>query len=206
MIKKISIIGAGGHARSVINLLELNGVKIAGIYDATHKNKNRETVNGYPLIGKPEDAFLDLNKELILAIGDNKIRAQFYKKFFRKLYRANLIHPAALIEKRVKIGISNQVFANVYINSGVSIGDNNILNTGCIIEHESKIGSHNHISVGTIICGRVNIADRCFIAAGCVVIDRISICNDVIVGANSVVIKDIIRPGSYVGNPARKIK
>ena len=34
----------------------------------------------------------------------------------------------------------------------------------------------------------------------------ISICDDVVIGAGSVVTKDIIQPGTYAGNPARKLK
>ena len=62
------------------------------------------------------------------------------------------------------------------------------------------------MAVGAILCGRTVIGNRCMIGAGAVVIDQIKICDDVTVGANAVVVKDITVPGTYVGNPARKIK
>jgi len=34
----------------------------------------------------------------------------------------------------------------------------------------------------------------------------VTIADDVVIGAGSVVTKDIIEPGSYVGNPARRLK
>ena len=52
----------------------------------------------------------------------------------------------------------------------------------------------------------MKIGNRCFIGAGATVIDKISICDDVIIGANAAVINNIDSPGTYVGNPVRKIK
>ena len=56
------------------------------------------------------------------------------------------------------------------------------------------------------IDGRVSLGDRCFVSAGAVIIDKVTICDDVIIGAGTIVIKDITEKGTYVGNPARKIK
>jgi len=204
MKNKVNIIGSGGHSRPVINLLELCGIGIEGIYDQSFRSEKSEEINSYLIRGLVHDVPKD--SEVILAVGDNEQRETLYKEHLPSIRKENLVHPKAIIENRCVIGNSNQVFCSVIINSNVSIGDDNILNTGCIIEHETKIGSHNHISVGAILCGRVSIADRCFIGAGTVVIDKVSICSDVTVGANSVVVENISEPGTYVGCPARKIK
>jgi UDP-N-acetylbacillosamine N-acetyltransferase len=201
--KTVCIIGAGGHTRSLINALELNGFSITGIYDDSYK-PNDERINGYPVLGKIKDA--PKTGLLVLSTGDNALRARWCKSFLAQVYAGTIIHPQALVENRVELGDHNQIFAGVYINANATIGRNNILNTNCILEHEAVIGDHNHISVGAILCGRVTIGNRCFIGAGAVVIDRTTVCNDVVIGANSVVIDDIREPGTYVGNPARKIK
>jgi len=206
MKDKICIIGCGGHCRSVITLLELNGYKISGIFDDSYREKSIELISGYRISGKVNMVASVKNSKIVLAVGSNEIRNKLFFRFQRKLLKENLFHPQAKVEKRVILGIGNQLFANAYINSDSVIGDNNILNTGCIIEHELTIGSSNHISVGAILCGRVKIGDRCFIGAGAVVIDKIKICSEVTVGANSVVIEDIKEPGIYAGNPARKIR
>lgn len=203
MKKPIYIIGAGGHTRSLINLLELNNIKILGVYDE-RADEIAEVINGHKVIGKlddvPKDAFI------VLSIGDNKKRAYLFNRFKIRILKDNLIHPTAYIEKRTKLGIGNQIFANVYLNSNVVIGDNNILNTNSIIEHEGKIGNNNHISVSTILCGRVTVGNDCFIGAGTIVNDGIKVCDGVIIGSNSTVINNVISPGTYVGNPVRKLK
>jgi sugar O-acyltransferase (sialic acid O-acetyltransferase NeuD family) len=202
MLEEVYLVGAGGHVRSLINILDLNGFKICGIYDDNFKND--EEINSYRLVGKLEN--IEADNKLILAVGGNKKRELLFYKYYNHIIKKRIVHPSAIIEENVKLGRGNQVFAGVYINTNAKIGDNNILNTKSIIEHEVVIGNHNHISVGTILCGRVRIGNNCFIGAGAVIIDKVLICDAVIVGANSVVVKDIVEPGTYVGNPVRKIK
>lgn len=206
MKKIIYLIGAGGHARSLLNLLELNRFIVSGIFDNSFQKDRRELISGYILKGKIKDIAVALHPTLVLAIGNNKERERLFHTFSSQLLHDNVIHPTAQIERQVTIGRSNQIFARAYINTHVRIGDNNILNTGCIIEHESKIGNHNHISVGAILCGRVTVRNRCFIGAGSVVIDKIKIGDDITVGANSVVVEDLKVRGVYAGNPARKMR
>jgi sugar O-acyltransferase (sialic acid O-acetyltransferase NeuD family) len=204
MTKEIYLIGAGGHARSLLNLLELNHFQIAGVFDENYSPGKPERISGYPLIGRPGDS--DGDKILVLAIGDNHSRARALMEYHDRVEPDNIVHPSAIIENRVSLGKYNQVFARTYFNNAIEIGDNNIINTGCILEHEVRVGSHNHLSVGSILCGRVTVGDRCFIGAGSVIIDKVKVCSGVIVGANSVVIRDIAEPGTYVGCPVRKVK
>lgn len=202
-MRPVFIIGSGGHARSLINIIELNSIAIGGIYDESFRVKNRESINGYSLKGKL--SAIAPTQKLVLAIGDNKKREVLYERYRKQLLEAAVIHPSACIEKRVVLGACNSVFAKAYINSNVMIGDDNVINTGAIIEHESIIGNHNHISIGAIVCGRATVGNNCFIGAGAVVIDRIHLCDNVVVGAQAVVVKDIKHRGIYAGNPARKI-
>lgn len=202
--KEVIILGAGGHTRSLIPLIEHNNYEIKGIYDDTYNENLKEEILGYPVLGKVSD--LKDYKNLIISSGDPSKRQKLFSLFHDHVLDENLIHPSVLIEKKSLLGASNQVFPKVFINSGVEIQNNNIINTGAIIEHEVKIGNHNHISIGSIIAGRVDIGNLCYIGAGATIIDKIKICDNVIIGANSVVINDINSPGTYVGLPAKKIK
>jgi sugar O-acyltransferase (sialic acid O-acetyltransferase NeuD family) len=206
-MKTIHIIGSGGHTRSSINLLKQYFKETSFcIYDDSYDYDIEEYIDDVKIVGKVSKLNNEnIEKKIFLSIGDNKTRENYFNYFHNKVLKKSLIHTTVYKENNITIGVSNQIFANVYMNSQVLIGDNNIINTGVILEHEVKIGSHNHISVGAKICGRVTISNRCFIGAGAVIIDKISICDDVIVGAGSVVINNITEPGTYVGNPARKI-
>ena len=202
---KVAIIGSGGHTRSSINLL-LNYYNISEIqiYDNSFLSSKNEAIQSVPVVGQINDIRSD--QEIFLSIGDNNDRNKYFVEFKDKIIKKTLFHRLALCEKNVLFGIANQVFANSYINSDVTIGDNNIINSGAIIEHEVTLGNHNHIAIGTKISGRCNIGNNCFIGAGSIIRDKLSICDEVIIGAGSIVVKDINHSGTYVGNPAKKIK
>ena len=204
MKPKIVIFGAGGHTRTLIPLVRSEGYDILAIYDDSFKNGVDEKIDGISVIGKIDD--FKKEAKIILSYGEGEKRNMLINKFPDYILNDNLIHPSAIIENSAKIEGLNQIFALVVINAQTIIGKNNIINTGAIIEHEVKIGGNNHISVGSVLAGMVEIGDYCFIGAGAVIIDKVKITDKVIIGANAVVIKNINEPGTYVGNPARKIK
>ncbi len=200
----VAVIGAGGHTRSLINILKKTFLECEiEIYDDGFVSAG-ETICGFPILGGPDH--IKKNMAVVLSKGDNQVRKDLYHRYSGQVYKSNLIHAAAYIEEDCKIGFSNQIFANAYINSSVIIRDNNIINTAAILEHEVIIGSHNHISVNAVLCGRVELGSECFIGASATVRDKIKICDKVVIGAGSVVVKDIERPGVYVGVPCRKVK
>ena len=203
MKEAVCLVGAGGHARSLIKLLEGGERRISGIYDGSFRSDSHETVGGYPLIGSTEN--ISNQDLLVLAVGDNVKRGALFRNFSPNILKETLLHRCAHVESDVQLGMSNQLFGHTFLNAEASLGDNNIINTGAIIEHECRVGSHNHISVGAVLCGRVTLGDFCMIGAGTVIIDKIKVCSHVIVGANSTVIHDIVDPGTYVGSPARRI-
>lgn len=203
--KSVSIIGAGGHARSVIALLQSNDFVVERIYDNSFDSASmKEYILGVPVEGRLKTI---AEKDcLVLAVGDNQKRAALYFQYKSQIYEQNIVHSTVLIEKEATLQNANLVFPRVFINACTVIGENNIINSGAIIEHESIIGSHNHLSVHATLCGRVQIGNSCFIGAGAVVKDKVRITDNVIVGAGGVVVRDITIPGTYVGNPVRKIK
>ena len=202
---KIAIIGSGGHTISSINLLlnYFNSDDIC-IYDNSFVEDKQEVINSIPLIGSIDD--IELDQDVFLSIGDNNLRKKYFLKFKNQIIRNTIFHSDSLQEKDITYGVANQIFAYSYINSQVIIGDNNIINTGAIIEHETVLGNHNHIAVGAKICGRSAVGNMCLIGAGAIVVDKISICDNATIGAGSVVIQDIKDAGTYVGNPAKRIK
>lgn len=202
---KISIIGAGGHTRSSINLLRNHFPNAKyEIFDDSYIEDSSEYIADIRVTGKIKDSIPDI--PVFLSIGDNTKREILFKRFKDQVIRQNIFHTNVSIEEYVEIGVANQFFANSYVNSYSIIGDNNIINTASIIEHEVKIGNHNHISIGAKICGRAKIGNNCMIGAGAVIIDKVSICDNVIVGAGAIITRDIKQSGIYVGIPARKIQ
>ncbi len=196
-MKKLVIIGAGGHGRVVADIARLRGYKEICFLDDDIKN---------PLaVGKVDDYVNHIaDSEFFVAVGNNIIREKISVEISEKGgIIANLIHPSAVIANDVKSGRGIAVMAGAVVNTGAEIGDGCILNTACSVDHDCKIGKFVHVSVGAHLAGTVNVGDRTFICAGATVINNINIVSDCIVGAGAVVVKNLEQKGTYMGVPAR---
>ncbi len=195
------ILGAGGHCRALLSLLEKLGVVVNGIYDDNFQSE--ENIFCVPLLGNFAD--VPESGHLIIASGSPETRSRWVTKF-ANIDQQKYIDPTAFVDTRVELAEGVHVLGHAYINCAARIGRHVLLNTKCLVEHESEIGEFSHLAVGAIVCGRCQIGARVYIGAGAVVKDRVKICSDVMLGAGAVAVSDINEPGTYVGVPARKIK
>ena len=207
MHKKVIIIGAGGHAKVIADIIEKSGDQIVGFLDDKIE-KNTIIVKDYKVIGDLNSRFslsiANKDYEFITAIGDNKRRKEISTSPNLKFYTA--IHPSAQIGLDVKIEEGTAIMANVCINSSARIGKHCIINTGAIIEHDNIIENFVHISPNATLGGTVRIGENTHIGIGSVVKNNITICQNCTVGAGAAVVKNILEEGTYIGVPARKIK
>lgn len=198
VLKKIVIIGASGHGKVIADIALKNGYeKIVFLDD----NDSITECAGFPVIGKSCDA-KNLDGDKIVAIGNAKIRERIKKNLDNVV---TLIHPKAVISRRVEIGKGSVVMAGAVINSDVIIGDGCIINTGGSVDHDCVIGDYAHVSIGSRVAGTVRIGERTWIGAGAIISNNINICEDCIIGAGAVVVKNIDESGTYVGVPAKGI-
>ncbi len=168
--------------------------------------KPDETIFGKPIVG-PHSIWEKLKKQgiktAIVAIGDNKIRAQRFEQLCKLgINIINAIHPKATIAPSVEIGKGVVVCSGAIINTLAKIGNNCIINTGAIVDHEDLIGDNVHIAPGVALAGRVTVKENTFIGLGSVVKEYVTIGKNVIIGAGSVVLKDIPDNTMAAGTPA----
>jgi sugar O-acyltransferase (sialic acid O-acetyltransferase NeuD family) len=196
------IIGAGGHAKVVVDIANALGYNILGFLD------DNTTINEFAnlkQLGKIEDCTKYIDKaKFVIAIGNNAVRKRIAEEYNLKF--ATLIHPSAVVSPNATIGEGSVVMPLCVINSNTQIGEHCIINTAAIVEHDNTIGDFSHISPNATLCGTVNIGDMCHIGAAVTVINNTNICSDCIIGAGAVVTKDINKSGTYVGVPAKVIK
>lgn len=207
MRKKVVIIGAGGHAKVIADIIEKSGDEIVGFLD-DNKEIGTTIINEYKVIGDLNNRFTMAvtkeNLEFIIAIGDNKKREEISHSPNLKFYTA--IHPSAQIGLDVRIEEGTVIMANSCINSSARIGKHCIINTGAIIEHDNIIEDFVHISPNTSLGGTVKIGESTHVGIGSIVKNNITICKNCTIGAGAVVVKNIIEEGTYVGVPARERK
>lgn len=199
MNDKLIIIGASGHGKVIADIAVKNGYHDIVFLD---DNETKKTCAGYPVVGKTSDA-ISLYGDKIVAIGDARIRKEIQSKLSNVV---TLIHPQAIISRRVEIGMGSVVMAGAVINSDTIIGKGVIVNTGSSIDHDCWIGDFSHISVGAHVAGTVSIGNSSWIGAGATVINNVNICGECMIGAGTVVINNIEESGTYIGVPARRIE
>lgn len=204
----VIILGAGGHAKVLINALGLSGVEMIGILDADEK-KLGSSILGIEVIGNDEKVFDYKNDKVMLVngIGTIKVaslRKKIFDEFRAKGYRfAAVIHPSAIISSDVEFGEGVQVMAGAVIQPGVRIGDNAIINTGAIVDHDCSVGAHAHISPGVTLSGSVIVGEGAHVGTGASVIQGITIGKMSLVAAGAVVVKDVAE-GTVVKSVAAK--
>ena len=205
MSKDVIIIGAGGHAKVIADIIYESGDNLIGFLDDNLANKGKEIYLGKKVIGTTKDIEIYNKNYFIIGIGNNSIRKKINNENNLKLYTA--IHPSAIIAQDVKIGTGSVIMAGVVINPGTVIGKNCIINTCSSLDHDNLLEDYVHISPGAHLAGTVTIKEGTWICTGAIVKNNITIGKNNIIGAGGVVIKDIIEEnGTYIGVPARRIK
>ena len=170
---EIILIGAGGHSRSCIDVIELSlQFKIAGLIEKGETN-SRENLK-YPIIGTDDD-LQELRKKynyVFVAVGQIK-SAETRIKLFQSLQEMEFIlpvilSPRAYVSKYAQIGDGTIVMHDALVNIHAKIGKNCIINNQALIEHDAEVGDHCHIATGAIINGEVTVGEGTFIGSGVV--------------------------------------
>lgn len=197
ILKKLVIIGASGHGKVIADIALKTGYEEIVFLD---DNENLIECAGFPVVGKSIEASV-MDGDKIIAIGNAKIRERIQST----VKTVTLIHPKAVISRRVEIGEGSVVMAGAVINSDAVIGKGCIINTSASVDHDCTIGDFAHVSVGAHVAGTCQIGERTWIGAGATISNNVNICSDCMVGAGAVVIKNIEYAGTYVGVPAKEI-
>jgi sugar O-acyltransferase (sialic acid O-acetyltransferase NeuD family) len=193
-MKKIIILGCGGHANSCIEIIEqLSNFKIYGFICKSKKNiTSKYKVLGddssiKQIVKKCKNAFIGIGQ-----IKSFKLRLKIFKLLKKEGFKLpKIISKTAYVSKYTLIGEGSIIMNKVFVNRNVLVGSNTIINTGAIIEHDTKIGSNCHISTGTIINGGVTIGDGTFIGSGSVVNENIKIGKNCIISSQSRIKKNL---------------
>jgi acetyltransferase EpsM len=206
-VNQVIIIGAGGHAQVVADILQVEGNSIPLGYLDDNPNLLGHSYLGLPVLGNMETISEIEHDRIIIAIGDNARRKQIFESLKQQGEQfATAIHPTAIIAPSAKIGMGTMICAGAIVNPEASIGDNVILNTGSTIDHHNQIEDHVHIAPGVHLGGTVTVREGAFIGIGAKVIPQREIGCWSIVGAGAAIVNDIEPKSLYVGVPGHKYK
>jgi sugar O-acyltransferase (sialic acid O-acetyltransferase NeuD family) len=205
--QQIVIVGAGGHAKVVLEALWAMGTfEVVGLTDSSTSCLE---VLGVPVLGGDillPDLFARGVSAAVVAIGSNSRRQQIGLSLLAMGFALPaVVHPSAFISPSAMIGQGAVVMARAVVGTLARVGALAIINTGAIVEHDNYIGQSAHVAPGTALAGGVRVGDRAMVGIGSAVRPDISIGDDSIVGAGSVVVADVPSGVTVAGAPARKL-
>ena len=207
MPKDVIIIGSGGHARVIADIIKKSGDEIVGFLDDNADIQGKTIFDGKIVLGDTSEESVKKYSDcyFIIGIGSNRVRKIISEKYSNlKWYTA--IHPSSIIGSEVSINEGTAIMAGTIINTGTVVGKHCIVNTSSSLDHDNILEDYVHISPGSHLAGTVKINEGTWICAGVTIINNITIGKNNVIGAGATVIRNIEEENStFIGIPVKKL-
>jgi len=211
MNEPVVILGSGGHARVVLDVLQCMGRTVAGVL--TPEQPVGAEWDGVLVLG--DDAWLASAQAAgyayAVGIGAVPGRMGLRQAMCARLRQLGLpvpalVHPSAVVSRGAAVADGVQVMAGAIVQPGVSLGMHALINTGARIDHDTVIGEGAHVAPSAVLCGDVRVGAGAFVGAGAVVLPRVVIGDGAEVAAGATVTCDVPpRHRCIPGHPFKRL-
>jgi UDP-perosamine 4-acetyltransferase len=183
---KVVIVGAGGHAKALVEGLTARGARIVAYVDpqpASWLDARHCT---------SDDEFDDREAVVVIGIGGTKPEELARRCGIAKTWRERgfglpaVVHPTAIVSTMVRLEAAAQIMAGAIIQPGAVVGGMAIINTGAIIEHDAHIGEGTHVAPGAVVLGAAKVGKSAMIGANAVVLPGADVPDGALVRAASI--------------------
>ena len=215
MASDLVIVGAGGHGREVLDVVEaINAAASAPVWRVTGF-----VDDGHPLIGERlhrlerrgvrvlggVDVLANGGGACVVAVGDPAVRQVLAERVLAGGMELTppLVHPSVTLGGDVVLAPGVVVAAGTQITTNVRVGRGVQINVGCSVSHDVVLGPHATLSPGCRLTGGVQVGEGAFFGVGAMVAPGVSVGEWARVGAGSVVLHDVADGETVHGAPAR---
>jgi len=168
MSKRVIVIGAGGHGRSVAEAIVLLGRdKLVGfVDDGADANVKVWT---YHVVGTTDSVnnWSGLVDAVVVAIGNNAVRETLhYHVLGAGLALLSVVHPAAFVSPTAALGAGCVVMAGAVVGTEALLGEGVIVNCGATVDHHCIVDDFGHLGVNACMAGGSVLGRGAWMQAG----------------------------------------
>jgi sugar O-acyltransferase (sialic acid O-acetyltransferase NeuD family) len=202
----ILLVGAGGHARACIDVIEQEGrfviTGLVGLPEECGKE-----ILGYPVVGTDSDLpnLLLASAYALVTMGQirsSEPRTRLYEQLHANGFTTpTIVSPRAYVSPHASLGAGTIVMHGAIVNATATVGRNCIINSQSLIEHDAAIGDHCHISTAATINSGVRVGSGTFVGSNSTVRQLVNIGEKCLIGLGQRVVADCAA-GQQI--PARK--
>lgn len=209
--RPVIVLGAGGHAKVVIDLLLKLGRTVVAAVEPTPTQARQ-------LLGVPveDEEIVSAQRpdEIDLALGIGMpterpieglaARSAVAERFRTRGYRfPPLVHSSAVLGVQCTLGEGAQVMAGAVLQPSCSIEAFVIVNTGARVDHDCVLGEGCHVAPGATLGGNVRVGAGALVGIGAAVRQGVTIGARALIGGGAMVAADVPADVRRVGVPAR---
>lgn len=207
--KPFVVLGAGGHARVVLEALHSAGLAVAAVTDANQALWGTQ-LEGIRILGG-DDRLADFSPErYAAAVGIGAARnTRLRRKVHMALKEAGytlppLVASSALVARSARLDAGAQVLTRAVVHPASVVGEGTVVNTAAIIEHDCTVGAHSFIGPAAVLCGGVKVGTGTFIGAGAIVLPGVTVGSGALIAAGAVIRKDVADDAKALGSDLRR--
>lgn len=200
--KPLTILGFGGHARSVADVALACGYDHLVFVD--EMARPGEHFLGHRVVSSVDAAGVSAGYAFPAAGDNHKRSAQVLQIQGLGFQLVSIVSPCATLGAGITLADGCFVGHHAHIGPLATVGRGCIVNTGAVVEHEASVGDYAHVSVNATMAGRSSLGAYSMLGAGAVIIDSVGVGSEVMIGAGAVAHRTIHEPGVYTGVPARR--
>jgi sugar O-acyltransferase (sialic acid O-acetyltransferase NeuD family) len=195
--KSILVYGGGGHAKTVIEMIQAIGrCQVVGIVDDGIPAGTR--MLGFPVLGGREilpalaGQGLRLAANGVGAILDLRVRVRIFELLESAGFSfPALVHPSATVEPSAAVGEGVLVFARAYVGSSAVLQPRGMVNTGAVVSHDCVVNAYSHLSPGALLAGLVHIGSQTLVGMGVTTAIGVHIGSGVRIGNGAIILADV---------------